>query len=124
MLKLVHSIEAGRNRITLTYRGYVLELTPGCSGWQVGVLSAKELTFPSFPELISSPAIKTVRSIRRRSGLIGRSFAKSVASNGCQASRCNEGLCQLSGRPYPRLRHAYSGLTASLTRPFPAVAVP
>ena len=37
MLKLVHSIEASRNRVTLTYRGYVLELTPGCSGWQVRV---------------------------------------------------------------------------------------
>ena len=37
MLKLVHSIEAVRNRITFTYRGYVLELMPVCAGWQVGV---------------------------------------------------------------------------------------
>ena len=37
MLKLVHSIEAVRDRITLTYRGYVLELTPSGAGWQVEV---------------------------------------------------------------------------------------
>ena len=37
MLKLVHSIEAVRDRITLTYRGYVLELTSSGAGWQVEV---------------------------------------------------------------------------------------
>jgi uncharacterized Fe-S center protein len=37
MLKLVHATGAVRNRITFTYRGYVLELTPVCSGWQVEV---------------------------------------------------------------------------------------
>ena len=37
MLKLVHSIEAVRDRITLTYRGYVLELMASSAGWQVGV---------------------------------------------------------------------------------------
>ena len=37
MLKLVHSIEAVRDRTTLTYRGYVLELTRAGAGWQVGV---------------------------------------------------------------------------------------
>ena len=37
MLKLVHSIEAVRDRTTLTYRGYVLELSRAGAGWQVGV---------------------------------------------------------------------------------------
>ena len=37
MLKLVHSIESVRDRTTLTYRGYVLELTRAGAGWQVGV---------------------------------------------------------------------------------------
>jgi hypothetical protein len=36
MLKL-YSTEAVRNRITLTYRGYDLELTRVHSGWQVRV---------------------------------------------------------------------------------------
>ena len=37
MLKLVHSAEAIRNRLIFNYRGYVLELTPLCAGWQVVV---------------------------------------------------------------------------------------
>ena len=36
MLKL-YATEAVRNRITLTYRGYDVELTRAPSGWRVGV---------------------------------------------------------------------------------------
>ena len=36
MLKL-YATEAVRNRITLTYRGYEVELTRAPSGWRVGV---------------------------------------------------------------------------------------
>jgi hypothetical protein len=67
MLKLVHSIEAVRNRITFTYRGYVLELTPVCSGWQVTVYPRRaELPILSRTDFVARDKERAMDQARKR----------------------------------------------------------
>ena len=66
MLKL-YATDAVRDRITLTYRDYDLELTRAPSGWRVASIHAG-LTFPFFREVIFALAMKKARSLRPRNG--------------------------------------------------------
>ena len=66
MLKL-YATEAVRDRITLTYRGYDVELTRAPSGGKSGSTRGAQ-TFLFFREVIFSLAMKTGRSFTQRNG--------------------------------------------------------
>ena len=61
-----YSTDAIRDRITLIYRGYDLELTRAPSGWLVGC-TREARTFPFFQEVIFLLAMKTARLSKQKS---------------------------------------------------------
>jgi hypothetical protein len=66
MLKL-YSTEAVRNRITLTYRGYDLELTRVHSGWQVGVYPRRaDLPILSRSDFLARDEDKAIVQAKKR----------------------------------------------------------
>ena len=66
MLKL-YATEAVRNRITLTYRGYEVELTRAPSGWRVGVYPrSADLPILSRSDFVARDEDKAVVQAKKR----------------------------------------------------------